>query len=202
MDEEAKKAPEAFDHDDVVAAHHRFANVTFRGQAWDLSHLDAFALRAELPLANVMVPVDVVVLFSCHCFTQEVKHDGRAEHEIPADELYVDSRETRVLNEERYNLSRRFLRALIVDLTNRTIQVADPTRPNFITVEVLDDEGQRLQYAVFFEVEKDRSRKKRLLLRVQSAYVLPALTKRQRQAGKVRLTTLLAATYEGRKIKG
>lgn len=202
MREQVYRVLEVFEHHDAVPTHHRFGSVTFRGQAWDLSHLDAFALKFDLALTAGPMSVDVVVLFSCHCFTHERGHDHRPEHAIPVDELYTDSREIRVLNEERYELSRLVLRALICDLANRTIQVADPRRPNFITVEVTTKGGKTQQYAVFFEVERDRIRKKRLLLRVQSAYVLPALTKRQRRARKVRLATLLAATYEGRNIKG
>lgn len=57
-------------------------------------------------------------------------------------------------------------------------------------------------YVIFFEPEKDSKRKKRVLLRVQSAYFVDALTKRQQQAGKVTFASLVKATYEGRKIRG
>ncbi|MDN7468251.1 hypothetical protein QZM43_21190 [Burkholderia orbicola] len=57
-------------------------------------------------------------------------------------------------------------------------------------------------YAVFFEVSKDRIRKRRLILRVQSAYMLDGgLNRRQREARKVALRTLLRASLEGRKIR-
>ncbi|WP_256097634.1 hypothetical protein [Burkholderia cenocepacia] len=55
---------------------------------------------------------------------------------------------------------------------------------------------------MFFEVSKDRIRKRRLILRVQSAYMLDGgLNRRQREARKVALRTLLRASLEGRKIR-
>lgn len=54
---------------------------------------------------------------------------------------------------------------------------------------------------MFFDVEKDQRRGQRLILRVQSAYVLDqGLTRRQKDAKKVRLVTLLKAAYAGRTI--
>lgn len=55
---------------------------------------------------------------------------------------------------------------------------------------------------MFFEVKRDSRRKKRILLHVQSAYLLDTLTDRKKKAGKVRFHVLLKAAYEGRKIKG
>lgn len=113
--------------------------------------------------------------------------------------MFTDSRETRVLNEERYGLSRQLLGSIIRDLEKRHIQIADPTRPNFTTVEILSAAAESTVYAVFFEVQKDTLRRKRLILRVQSAY-LTALTKRQRNSGKVTFFKLLSAAYERKRI--
>jgi hypothetical protein len=197
----APKEPALIDeHHDAVPSHHRFGPATFKGAVWDLSHLDAFALRVDLPVGpKPPVAVDVVVLFSCHCFTHEIAHDSRPASEIPSDEMFNDSRETRVLNEERYRLSRQLLGSIIRDLEKRHIQIADPTRPNFITVEVASPAAEPTVYAVFFEVQKDALRRKRLILRVQSAYVT-SLTKRQRNSGKVTFIKLLSAAYERKRI--
>jgi hypothetical protein len=183
-------------HRDAVAAHHRFPSVTFRGVPWDLTHLEPFAFSADVGREDTPLRVDVVVLFMCHCFTKGV--DGLQAAPLASD-YYDDGREVRVLCEERYALSRRFLPGLVKELFGRTIRVASD-RPNYLTLEVL--EGlQRALYAVFFEVEKDKSRRKRMLLRVQSAYKLDALPRRLEKAGKVNFAVLLRATYEGRKIK-
>lgn len=54
---------------------------------------------------------------------------------------------------------------------------------------------------MFFEVEKDR-RRKRLILRVQSAYVLEGgLTRRQREAKRIALSTLLRNIHKGLPIR-
>ncbi|CAB5082694.1 hypothetical protein IST4116A_02801 [Burkholderia cenocepacia] len=69
-------------------------------------------------------------------------------------------------------------------------------------MEAVASDGTQRVYAVFFEVSKDRIRKRRLILRVQSAYMLDGgLNRRQREARKVALRTLLRASLEGRKIR-
>jgi hypothetical protein len=182
-----------FEHTDVIESRHRFSEVIFRGERWDLRHLDAFALRMDPELG---FEVDVVVLFTCHCFTHSIKKDDRAPLEIPHEEIYQDTVERRVLCKERYDLSRRFLPALTKELSRRTIRYAGDGRLNYFTAEATRAEAPGI-YAVFFEVERDKRRKRRLLLRVQSAYKLERLSNRLAKAGKVRFTTLLRKTYEG-----
>ena len=94
------------EHLQAVRSHHRFAGVARCGVPWDLSHLEPFAFRVDPGLG---FEVTVVVLFSCHCFTRSLARDGRARSAIPSGELFDNGRETRVLCEERYELSRRHL---------------------------------------------------------------------------------------------
>jgi hypothetical protein len=103
---------------------------------------------------------------------------------------------------ERYELSRRFLPRLVQELMTRQIRVEGAPYHNFFTFEGAEYAGRAIQYVVFFEVAKDSRRKKRLILRVQSAYAVEALTQRQRKAGKVKFVTLLRAAYFGKKIRG
>ncbi|WP_244108465.1 hypothetical protein [Burkholderia anthina] len=176
-----------------------FPPTTYRGEHWDLSHLRPLTFTCDLETG---FDVTVLVLFSCHCFTRSFKWDRRARDAIPDDEIYDDGRETRVLCADRYRASRRLLRNVIVGLATRRIVVADERQPNFVTVEIESSDGMQRVYAVFFEVSKDRSRKRRLVLRVQSAYLLEGeLTRRQRDARKVALRTLLRASLEGRRIR-
>lgn len=184
-------------HSDAVPPHHRFPAITFRGIPWDLTHLEPFAFSADVGRDGATHRVDVVVLFMCHCFTK----GAEGLQPLPlANEYYRDGREVRVLCEERYALSRQFLPRIVKELFARTIRVAS-NRPNYLTLEVPEAPAPGL-YAVFFEVEKDKTRKRRMLLRVQSAYRLDALPKRLKAAGKVNFAVLLRATYEGRKING
>ncbi|WP_229513521.1 hypothetical protein [Paraburkholderia terrae] len=179
---------------------HRFSGVSYRGTKWNLNHLDAFTFKIDLGLGE---DVTVLVLFSCHCFTRSFRWDARATHLISADEIYDDGKERRVLDPQRYELSRRYLRDIVVQLPFRRITIANEKQPNFVTLEQLNEDGTTSLYAVFFEAERDRSRKRRIVLRIQSAYVLDnGLTRRQEKAGTVGFATLLRATYLGKRIRG
>lgn len=175
-------------------AHHRFAPVTYLGSHWDLSHLDPFAFHRDPALGYKL---EVVVIFSCHCFTHGIDKDSRSP--IPAAELYHADGEIRVLNPDRYALSRSLLVPMINALESRHIVVAAPGE-NFVTFERPTATGQIEHYGVFFTVAKAKNRKNRLILRVQSAY-LRQPTARQKAAKKVRFDTLLRAAHEGRKIR-
>lgn len=108
-----------------------------------------------------------------------------------------------MLDPQRYELSRRYLREIVAQLPSQRITVASERQPNFVTLENLNDDGTTTLYAVFFEAERDRFRKRRIVLRIQSAYVLDnGLTKRQEKGGKIGFATLLRATYLGKKIHG
>ncbi len=61
---------------------------------------------------------------------------------------------------------------------------------NYFTAEVTGTKTPGV-YAVFFEVLRDKRRKRRLLLYVQSAYRLERRTNRLAKGGKVRFATLL-----------
>ena len=62
-------------------------------------------------------------------------------------------------------------------------------------------DGTQSIYAVFFNAERDKKRKGRVILRIQSGYVLDkGLTKRQKVAKKVSFVVLVKAAYEGRKL--
>jgi hypothetical protein len=182
----------AFEHQDAVEPRHRFPAINFRGEAWDLSHLDAFALRIDPDLG---FEIDVVVLFTCHCFSHSFGWDNRAELEIPAAEIFHDGVERRVLSKERYDLSRRFLPHLVKELGKRPVRFAGVT--NYFTAEDLSQDPIPGKYAIFFEVERDKRRKKRILLRIQSAYRVDLLNKRLAKAQKIRFATLLRKAYQG-----
>jgi hypothetical protein len=179
------------EHAATVEPQHRFPEIVFRGETWNLRHLDAFALRIDPDLG---FEVDVVVLFTCHCFTHSVKRDARAPLEIPPEEVYENGVERRVLSKERYDLSRRFLPCLVRDLARRTIRYAGEHSLNYFTAEVTGSEAPGI-YVVFFEVRRDKRRKRRLLLCVQSAYKLDRLTHRLAKADKVRFAILLRKAY-------
>jgi len=189
------------EHLQAVRSHHRFAGVARCGVPWDLSHLEPFAFRVDPGLGFELT---VVVLFSCHCFTRSLARDGRARSAIPSGELFDNGRETRVLCEERYELSRRHLPDLIKDLRKRSIQIARDHPPNYVTsvpADALASSPRR--YVVFFEVTRDNRRKGRLILQVQSGYVIEDTQPgRFRARRKISFLSLLRATALRRRISG
>lgn len=177
---------------------HRFKDVMFRGEVWDLSHLDPFAFRLDPGLG---FELDVVVLFGCHCFTHGADNDDRGREGVPVDEWFDDGRERRVLCPERYTLSRNHLRPLVRTLHTRRIIVAHESQGNFVTFEYLAPSGATRIYAVFFEVDSDRNHRKRVLLRVQSAYEIEQLSNRQRAAKPVGFEVLVRKAYLGEMVR-
>lgn len=186
--------------EDAVGTHHRFTSVRFQGVEWDLSHLRPFGKRIELELKTGAIFVDVVFFYSCHCFTRSFS-DAVGLPQTPKAEIYSDGREIRRLDLERYSLSRAVLPGIVSGLEARQLKIASGL-PNFFTIEITAVSGRTVNYAVFFEVERDKARKGRLLVRIQSAYPIEELPKRMREAGKVKFATLLRAAYEGRTITG
>lgn len=172
--------------------------VIYRGQPWDLSHLDSYGFYHDGPDGE---PLTVVVVFSCHCFTREPTKIELVQNSIPSEDWYDDGKERRVLDVERYQLSRQYLPGMIQTLGSRHIVIGDENRRqgNFVTIEVQTANGNTGYYSLFFEVTKQK--KRRLILRVQTAYVRTAIPKREKEAKPVKLKTLLNRTFEGKKIK-
>jgi hypothetical protein len=176
-----------------------FSEVVYRGTPWDLSHLKPFSFLVTVP--GHAAPLRVVVLFSCHCFTRDETDAEKASSSVDPADQYSDERESRILDEERYLLSKAYLPQLVKDLATRKITVADEKRKNgnFVTLELNVANAQGGYYSVFFEVEKERQRK--LKLRVQSAYLRQQISKREAESKPVKLLTILKATFENRKIR-
>jgi len=180
---------------DATSKHHKFIGIQHNNAAWDLTHLDSFVHRIDPGLG---FEIDVVVLFSCHCFTRSISN-SEIFGAYKDQNIYDDGREIRALDSERYHLSKMYLPRLMRELSSRKIQVI--AGANFVTFEDLGNIVPTERYAVFFEVTQDQRRRKRLLLRVQSAYRIESLSQRQQMAKKVKFKTLLKAAYEGRPIR-
>jgi hypothetical protein len=182
------------EHQEAVEQHHRFEPRLVDGVMWDFKHLDAFALKVPVELSpTVVVTLDVIVLFTNHCFTR-----GIATNEKLSDEfLWDDGREVRALDPSRYELSTLHLRRIVQELPKRPVLIADSQRPNYVTFEVQpsNPDDPVMVYAVFFIAEKDNKRSKRVLLRVQSAYLLEVQTRRQQKAEKISFRKLLKRAY-------
>jgi len=165
-----------------------------------MSHLEPFAFLIDPGLGFDVV---VVVHFSSHCFTRSLKWDGRQVKTIPPGELFNDGQDVRVLCEQRHALSQKYLPRLIHELPQRLIRFARYLPQNFITTEMIGGEsgspGQH--YVMFFEVSRDPKRRRRLLLKVQSAYVKELLEPRLTKGRKINFSTLLKAICTRQPLK-
>jgi len=133
------------------------------GQTYDLSHLHPSVHFYFQPAKGLLPPrgYRVNILYSLHCFTRS----GAGETIDPALE-YGDDRETRVFDFRRYNLSLQ-LPAIVKNLMGAKCFEAD--RDNFFTLHVVDDQGNNVDYEVYFKASKS-SINGTLNLFVQSAY--------------------------------
>jgi hypothetical protein len=165
----------------------------YDGLNYDLSHLHPRTLQFERPAQGdkpaVIFTVDVI--FSLHCFT----------HELPSSAydrklVYSDDRETRLFDFERLELSKR-LPKIVETLAQR--KCFHTGYGNFVTVEVVREDGATVNYHVFFTASKS-DRKRRVNLYIQSAYVP---SKKVGISGKpIRFLVILHNTLNKLSIKG
>lgn len=140
----------------------------FDGVIYDLTHLHPKRLTYSQPAKGDKPErvYEVDVIFSMHCFTRGIKQGESPDKNL----LYMDSRESRVFDFRRYALSKE-LPAIVEELHRRKCHHSG--KGNFFVVEVINQEGERLDYEIYFEAS--RSTKKGIInLYVQSAYVRDA----------------------------
>ena len=73
-------------------------------------------------------------------------------------------------------------------------------RQNYFLVEEATADGGTVDYAIFFEVSRDGKRR-RLFLRIQTAYTGLRITARLRDAKKVRFNTLVKSVFERKPLR-
>lgn len=137
----------------------------YGGVVYDLSHLHPKIVHYEQP-AKGDKPArryTVNVIFGLHCFTRGLQEGETPDRSL----LYADSREERIFDFLRYELSK-CLPEIIEDLPQRKCYHGND---NFFTVEMLNPkDGSAIEYDVFFVVSRS-SKKGVLNLYVQSAYM-------------------------------
>lgn len=141
------------------------------GVTYDLTHLHPmrfeFVVPAKGEKPEQRYPIDVE--FSMHCFTR-----GFAPREkVPAEWSYADNRETRMICLRRYELSK-LLPEIVRSIGQR--KCFHTGHGSFFTIEVLNDSGQREEYAVYFAVWKN-GKGSGLRMFIKSAYILDGLPK-------------------------
>ena len=164
-----------------------FPHKPFRGQIYRFEHLAAFTMPLALDAQSKIV-LPMHVSFSAHCFTEvfdTLRH--QPEHR------YTYASELRAFDEQRHALSLQ-LPALVQAIAARKVNFTREN--NYLLVEQQNLAGQLDNYAVFFDLVKDKTGKG-LRMYVQSAYVKAALPK---SLDAIRFRILAAALWEGRRV--
>ncbi|MGH7813669.1 MAG: hypothetical protein ACREQI_06660 [Candidatus Binataceae bacterium] len=166
------------------------------GETYGLGHLDEFDFEFVVP-AKDNKPEQVYrinVIFSMHCFTRGIRDGESYRHEL----TYSDSRETRLFDTQRYRLSMRLPGIVRGIGTRRCFHTG---HGNFFTIEVVDDDGTRLDYSVYFKVSR-RSKRGWLNLYIESAYVQGKIPRRRPHPPRpIRFSVIAYNVAMGRPIK-
>jgi hypothetical protein len=122
-------------------------------RTYDLCHLHPFSfdfvVAAKDGKPEQRYGIDVI--FSLHCFSRGIA-EGAA---YLADLAYADSREVRLFDEQRYTQSLR-LPEVIRSIGDR--RCFHTGHDNFFTVELIDAQGERVEYTVYFKLSRAPSK--------------------------------------------
>jgi len=123
-----------------------FGIVTIAGRIYDLSHLDPFTFDFMVPEKDgrPQQRYAIDVLCSWHCFTRGIAAGERFTENL----AYSRGRETRIFDERRCHLSKNLPR-IIRGIGSR--KCFHTGRGNFFTVELVDEEGNRIEYTNLFQ---------------------------------------------------
>jgi hypothetical protein len=164
-------------------------------QVYDLSHLHPriMSYSHQLKGSQLTNNYTVQIIFGLHCFTRGMKNDV----DIDVSLHYSDSRECRVFDFTRYELSK-LLPDIIGTLLER--KCYHTGKGNFLTVEIITEDGHHQNYEIYFVVS--RSKLGILTLYVQSAYlgdkIHPAKNSRIKKIG---FNVILFNTLRNKPIK-
>ena len=138
----------------------------YEGQTYDLSHVHPFEWVYVLPAKGDKPErhYPFCIEFSMHTFTRGIKAGEAFDRAL----IYQDSREKRIFDFGRYELSKQ-LPDIVQTLGKRKCHHTH--HGNFFTVELTGESKQNRSYEVYFAVSRSGSRGGGLNLYVQSAYL-------------------------------
>lgn len=171
-----------------------YQNITY-----DLTHLDEFEweLVQSAKDSKPEIHYRFVIEFGLHCFTRGLNlHQKEQWERIENDLIYFDSREKRIFDFNRYELSKK-----LPEITKEISQknCFHTGKENFFIIEIVNDQGLRQEYEVYFQVSKS---KERLRLFVQSAYIRDSMHRAsQPKKQKISFFTIAHNVKTNKKIK-
>lgn len=156
----------------------KWPDFEYCGIQCDLRHLHPCTIRFERPATDGQTPevFTVDVRFTSHCFTRAPKENEAYDPR----QLYPDREELRLFDFQRYELSKG-LPDIIRGLPARKPR-HNRTRQNYFTVELIDANGVRVDYEIFFKVKKPR--RGRLEMLVETAFVRDLEHQSSRPSGR------------------
>jgi hypothetical protein len=159
---------------------------------YDLSHLHPTTVVYEQPAKGVQIAkiFTVEVCYSLHCFTE-----GSSKIANVNPLRYSDTRETRLFDFQRYELSKQ-LPNIIEGLNHRSCMHTG--HGNFFIVELTLQNGVKQEYEVYFEIKIAKPNIAHLF--VNSAFA-PDGRRTRKQTKKISLFTILANRLSGKPIK-
>ncbi|MGD9668848.1 MAG: hypothetical protein AB7U75_07275 [Hyphomicrobiaceae bacterium] len=166
-----------------------FKSIKIKGTVYDFAHLEPITLDVTIGQGDKAETFRVLVNFGCHCFT--TTYDA-AVH--TPDYRYTHGSELRAFCPERYAYSKG-LPDILNGIGNK--KVFFTWENNFLHVELIVEEGQSIQYAIFFDLKRGTKGKAHVIMTVVSAYEKPELTDR---LSAIKFHTLVAKTARGEKI--
>lgn len=128
----------------------------------NIAHLAPFTFQVVRPAEGTKAgwKIDVEASFSWHCFTREPEPNEDV-HKVRR------GRELRCFCPKRYSYSFK-LPEIIKELANRKVSLTG--KGNYIRIELIDEAGEVVEYAIYFQLSKT-GKKRPLKLFVESAYV-------------------------------
>lgn len=165
---------------------------------YDLSHLHPrtivyeVAAKGDKPALHYTVDVT----YSKHCFSIDLPKDGSYDSTLVYRSRFdLYNRDPRLFNFRRFLLSKQLPDIIATLVTRKCMHTG---HGNFFTVELIEEDGGRVDYDIFFTASRS-SAKGRLNLYVQSAFVRE---KEKLPAGKrIRFEVILYNTSVGKKIR-
>lgn len=170
----------------------RWASVLFEGQCYSLDHLSA-SIREVFIAPNVRAPerrIKLAVTYGLHCFSVSNSNENKCKT------IVLDEREERLFDLDRYRLSL-VLPEIIANLELR--RCFHTGHQNFFTVELLDEQGQKQDYVIYFRTWRAASGEAGdVRLHVESAYLRSDAPQRHKKS--IRFKVIVANTYTGKEI--
>ncbi len=167
----------------------------YNNETYDLSHLHPFTLEIINDAKDGKDEQKYIfdVRFSLHCFTNACKESDDKKLQ------YSDNRETRSFCFTRYQLSLKLPEIVKVIHTKRCNHTG---KGNFFIIESITEDGDLIEYEVYFDIKKSPRNNDPMKLFIQSAYVRTEESKKYRhQAKKINFFVIAHNKKHGKPIR-